>query len=192
MRLHSLRLLMGLLFLMGFAGVASGQTLSSNTASVTLTATLSESLTVSATPTTVTFALTPGGTAMGNSPVSVTTTWNTSTAEGHIELDGYFSSATAALTSSNQSPATNIPTSAVLGQMATGSPTSFTAFTSSAGNVAGATAGATLPLFNVALSSANRSVTRTDSLALEINLSSLPQIPADTYMGTLYLKAEAY
>lgn len=191
MRLHHLRFLTLFIVLGGLAGVASGQ-ITSSPASVTLTATLSESLTVSATPSNVTFALTPGGTAAGNSAVSITTTWNTSTAEGNLELDGYFSSSSQALTSRSSSPVAYIPSSAVLGQMATGSPTSFTAFTSSSGNVSAATAGATLPLFNVPLTSANRSSTRTDSLALEINLTSLAQLPADTYTGTLILEAQAY
>lgn len=193
MRLHSLRFLIVSFVFGGFAGVASGQGITSSPASVTLTATLSESLTVSATPSSVTFTLTPGGQAFGNSPVSITTTWNTSTAEGNLELDGYFSSSSQALTSRSSSPTAYIPTSAVLGQMTSGSPTSYTAFTSSSGATGSTTtSGATLPLFNIALSSSNRSSTRTDSLGLEINLSSLTQLPADTYTGTLLLVAQAY
>ncbi len=191
MRLHRLQYLILSLVLLGSVGVASGQ-ITSSPASVTLTATLSESLTVSASPSTVTFTLTPGSFAVGSAPVAITTTWNTSTVEGHLELDGYFSSASAALTSTNASPAVNFPSSAVLGLMGTGLPSSYTAFTATNGNVTAATSGATLRLFNVTLSSANRSSTRTDNLSLKIDLSSLTQIPADTYTGTLILEAQAY
>jgi hypothetical protein len=173
----------------GVTGMASAQ-ITSSTASVALTATLSESLTVSATPGAVTFALVKSGVATGSAPVAITTTWNTSTVEGNLELDGYFSSASAALTYAG-SPAVNIPSSAVLGQVTTGLPTSYTPFTQT-GNVTSATASGALALFNVALSSANRAGTRTDNLGLEINLSSLPQIPAATYTGTLILQAQAY
>jgi hypothetical protein len=76
--------------------------------------------------------------------------------------------------------------------MGTGLPSSYTAFTATNGNVTAATSGATLRLFNVTLSSANRSSTRTDNLSLKIDLSSLTQIPADTYTGTLILEAQAY
>jgi hypothetical protein len=48
--------------------------LTSNTASVALNATLGESLTVTATPSAVTIPLVSGGTAIGSSPVAITTT----------------------------------------------------------------------------------------------------------------------
>src|SRR5882757_8409381 len=76
---------------------AFSQALNSNTATVSLTATLGESLTVAATPTAVTFALVAGGTATGNVPVAVTTTWILSGARTSVTLVGYFATATAAL-----------------------------------------------------------------------------------------------
>ncbi len=164
--------------------------ITSNSASVSLTATMSESLTISATPSSVTFALTPGGTSTASAPIAITTTWNTSTVEGNLALDAYFSSATAALSYAG-TPVVNIPSSAVYGQVVTGLPTSYTAFTQT-GHVTAATASATLELFNVTLSAANRAGTRSDNLGLEINLSSLAQIPAATYTGTLVLQAQAY
>jgi hypothetical protein len=168
----------------GFAQITS------NSASVALTATLPESLTISATPSSVSFTLHPSSTSTASAPIAITTTWNTSTVEGNLALDAYFASTTAALSYAGP-PVVNIPSSAVLGQVATGLPTSYTTFTQT-GHVTSATASATLELFNVTLTSANRSGTRSDNLALEINLASLPQIPAATYTGTLVLLAQAY
>jgi len=167
------------------APVAHAQ-LNSNTVSVTLNAVLSESLTVAATPSTVSFTLVAGGTATGSAPVAITTTWVMASGRANVVLDGYFSSTTAAL--SGGSPTVNIPTSEVYGQMTTGTPTSYTAFTQS--GVVG-TASAGLTLFTQALSASNRSATRTDNLNLEINLSTQAQLPAATYTGTLILQAQA-
>jgi hypothetical protein len=102
-------------------------------------------------------------------------------------LDGYFASASAALTDGNATP-DNIPTSEVYGQVPTGTPTSYTAFTQTA---ALGPSGAGLTLFTQALTSSNRSGTRTDNLSLQINLAAQPQLPAGTYTGTLTLQAEA-
>jgi hypothetical protein len=166
---------------------AYSQALNSNTATVSLTATLGESLTVAATPTAVTFALVSGGTATGNVPVAVTTTWILSGSRTSVALVGYFASATAALSNAGP-PVVNIPTSEVLGQMTTGTPTTFTAFTQTASP---GPAGAGLTLFTVPITAANRVFTRTDNLSLQINLTSQPQLPAGTYTGTLNLQAQA-
>lgn len=168
------------------ASAAFSQALNSNTASVVLTATLGETLTISATPGAVNFSLVSGGVATGSAPVAITTTWVLGASRANVVLDAYFSS-TAALTFAGP-PASNIPTSAVLGQMTTGTPTTFTPFTQTA---ALGTAGAGLTLFTQSLSSVNRASTRTDNLNLEIDLSSLPQLPSATYTGTLTIQAQA-
>ena len=150
------------------------------------------SLSVSALPTAVTFNLVQGGIATGSAPVVITTTLNGVTVLANISLYGYFSSASSALTD-NASPPNKIPTSAVLGQMTTGSPTSFTAFTASPG-LGPAGAGLLLYTTSSILSlgcSPTSASCRTDSLNLEINLSGLPQLPAGTYNGTLTLQAQA-
>jgi hypothetical protein len=161
--------------------------LNSNTASVALRATLGESLTVAATPSTVAIPLVSGGTAAGTSPVAITTTWVLNASRSTVTLVGYFSSATAALTNGATTPV-NIPASEVLGQVTTGTPTSFTAFTQTAPLGA---AGAGLTLFTQGLSGTNRTANRTDNLNLEINLASQPQLPAGTYTGTLNIQAQA-
>ena len=166
---------------------AFGQTITSNAAAVGLTATVTETLTVAATPATLTFALVPSGVAAASGPVSIVTTWVLGSANSSVELDGYFASATAALTDGAATPYL-IPSSDVLGQVTTGTPTTFTPFTGT--GVVG-TAGAGLILFTQAITDANRSATRTDALALEINLTATPQLPAGSYTGTLTIQANA-
>jgi hypothetical protein len=161
--------------------------LNSNTATVALKATLVESLTVAATPSTVAIPLVAGGTGTGTSPVAITTTWVLSASRTAVTLVGYFASATVALTDGAATP-DNIPSSEVLGEVTTGTPTAFTGFTQTAPLGA---AGAGLILFRQALSGANRTAKRTDNLNLEINLAAQPQLPAGTYTGTLNIQAQA-
>jgi len=180
----------GALFAIGFL-VASlsayGAPLNSNTASVSLSATLAESLTVAATPSSVSFTLVSGGTANGSAPVAVTTAWVLNRNRTSVSLVGYFSSATAALTDGG-SPAITIPTSEVLGRVTTGTPTTYTAFT---GSPALAPAGAGLGLFTQTITDTNRAANRSDNLDLQINLTAQPQLPAGTYTGTLSIQAQA-
>ena len=102
----------------------------------------------------------------------------------------HFASATAALTGTGSSPAT-IPTSEVLGQVTTGTPATYTAFTQTPATGALGTAGASLVLFTQGITGTNRAASRNDNLNLQINLTSQPQLPADTYTGTLNLQAQA-
>jgi hypothetical protein len=162
--------------------------LNSNTVTITLNAALSESISVSATPSTISFTLVAGGTATGSSPVAITTTWVLASSRANVVLDGYFASSSAAL-SGSASPVVSIPSSEVYGLMSTGSPTTYTAF--SADTALGPT-GAGLLLFTQALSSTNRNASRTDNLSLEINLTAQPQLPAaSNYTGSLFLQAQA-
>ena len=145
-------------------------------------ATLGGSVTLTAAPAFVSFRLISKGVATSSAGVGVTTTWTGLSRLCKLNLYGYFSSAGAALT--DGSPATNIPTSAVLGQMSMGLPTAYTPFTQS-----NPIAGASLLLYcELFMMGANGS--RTDTLNLEINLEDLPQLPAGTYTGTLYLQAQ--
>jgi hypothetical protein len=177
------------MLVLAVAPVAFGQSLNSNTSTVSLTATLGESLTIAATPAAVTFNLVSGGTASGSAPVAMTTSWVLSSARSTVTLTGYFSSASAALTSGGNTPV-NIPTSEVLGQVTTGSPTAYTAFTQTPSTGGVGVAGASLVLFTQSIGATNRATTRNDNLNLEINLSN-QQLPAGTYTGTLNLQAQA-
>ena len=158
--------------------------LNSNTSNVTLTATLVESLTVAAIPSAVNFTLVNGTTADGSSAVAITTTWVLSPTRTSVKLYGNFSSSTAALTDGGGN---NIPSADVLGQVSTGSPTSYTAFTQTGPFGA---ASASLLLFNQSITALNLTGNRTDNLNLRIDLSSL-SLPAGVYTGTLHLQAQA-
>jgi len=191
-KLISAGLTLGLGSFLLSAPAAYGQ-LNSNSATVTLSATLGESLTVVAAPTSgsaVNFTLVSGSTASVNSAVTMTTSWVMKSSRANVTLTGYFATPTAALTGTGTSPAT-IPSSEVLGQVTTGAPTAYTAFTQSPTGTALGTAGGSLVLFTQPLSSTNRAASRTDTLGLEINLTSQPQLPADTYTGTLNIQAQA-
>ena len=182
---RSLPRLLTLLFV-PLGASAYGQILS-GAQTVALNAVLAETLSISASPSTVNFTLAQGSTATASAPVVILTNWLVLPTRANLVLDGFFSSSSAALTDGASTP-DNIPTSAVLGKVSTGTPTAFTAFTQTA--VLGP-AGAGLSLFTVALTSANRASSRSDSLNLQINLSGLPQLPAGTYTGTLTLLAQA-
>jgi len=170
------------------AGRAALGQVNSNSGTISLNASLAESLSVSVSPSNVSFSLVPGGTALGSSPVAITTTWILSSSRAAITLDGSFGTASAALTGSS-SPPESIPTLAVYGMMSTGLPVTFTSFTA---NTALGTVGAGLPLFIQVVTSSNRNSSRTDNLTIEINLATQPQLPAaSNYTGSLFLQAQA-
>ncbi len=187
---HEFRGLMIAAVLMVASSPAAFCQLNSNTATVALTATLPEALSISATPTSTSFTLVAGGTAQATAPVAITQTWVLDSSRATVTLIGWFANAAQALTSGGSSPV-YIPTSEVLGQVTTGSPTTFTAFTASPGTGQPGVSGASLVLTSTAISSTNRNSNRTDNLNLEINLSSQTQLPAGTYTGTLNLEAQA-
>lgn len=137
---------------------------------------------VSASPSSLNFALVPRSTAMATAPVSITTTWQLLGVAPTLNLYAYFTNPHAAL-GDDRVPPDVIPSSAVLGQMIGGAPAAFTPFTEA---VPASTAG--LILLKGAAAS-NFFGSRTDVLRLEINLSSLPDLPAGTYTGTLTLQA---
>jgi len=163
-------------------GEAIAQAVRVGQAAVKPAAILGGSVTVTAAPGSVSFRLISKGVASSSSGVGVTTTWMGLSRLSRMNLYGYFSGAGAALTGG--SPAVSIPSSAVLGQMPAGFPSSFTPFTQS-----NPIAGASLLLYCEPLMAVGNG-SRTDTLNMEINLEGLSQLPAGTYTGTLYLQAQ--
>jgi hypothetical protein len=193
---HSRRLVFAaglLVFASSIAPSAFAQ-LNSSPASVTLTATLPESLTVSASPNNVTFALAAGQTATGNVPVQLSTTWVLGSNRTSVVLNSYFASATAALTDGAPTP-DNIPSSDVYGSDVTGIPTTNTPYTQTISGFGAA--GAALQLFNQAITTGGWAGTRTDYLNLSIALPAAQvgggglTLPAGSYTGTLTFMAQA-
>lgn len=143
---------------------------------------LGGSVTVTAAPAFVSFNLVSRGVAASSSGVGVTTTWTGLSRLSRLNLYGYFLSAGAALTGA--SPGANIPTSAILGQVPSGLPSTYTSFTHS-----NPISGASLLLYRELFKTVGNG-SRTDILNMEINLEGLPELPAGTYTGTLYLQAQ--
>lgn len=164
---------------------AHAQAINSSAAMVTINATLTETLTITATPM-VSIALVSGGTSAA-ATVAISSNWLLKSTRSAVTLYSSFATPSAALTD-GLSPATTIPSSLVLGSMATGTPTSFTAFSQS--NTLGTASGGLL-LYTQSITNTNRASSRSDNLQLEINLTSLPQFPAGTYSGTLTLQAQS-
>jgi hypothetical protein len=167
------------------SATASAQVLS-GTGNVSLTATLSQALTVSVTGgSSVNFALTANAAANGDVPTIIRTAWNLNPGQiGAVSLYAYFDVPAQALT---DGAGGNIPSSWVMGQMATGTPTSYTAFTQT--NPVGP-AGGSLALFTTNITGINKNSSRTDNLNLRIDLTGRT-LSAGTYTGVLRIQARA-
>ncbi|HET6680249.1 MAG TPA: hypothetical protein VFG84_03560 [Gemmatimonadaceae bacterium] len=167
------------------AGEVSAQALQSNIATVSINASKVASLSI-----VVNSGAAQTATLVDNSIVSFTTPVNVSTSwdvnpglTASVTLVGYFSNPTQALANGTD----YIASSLIKGRMATGTPTSFTAFTGGAVGGIGVAAG-TLTLFSEAITGANQTKTRTDDLDLQIDLTG-QTVTAGTYAGTLNLRA---
>ena len=141
---------------------------------------LTGTLGVTATPSTVNFALVKGGVATGSSGITIVTSAAIGLA-ATISLYAYFTT-TSALNDGNGA---TIPSSHVLGQCSTGSPTGFTAFSQTGPFATGSSLQIYSQAFLLVLFGS-----RSDVLNLQIDLTSLPQQPAGTYTGTLVLQMQ--
>jgi hypothetical protein len=139
------------------------------------------SLFISATPPVVTFNLSAGSTAFGSAGITISSLGQ-SLSVGTVSLYAYFSS-NAAL---SDGVGDAIPSSAVFGLCATGTPTSYTAMTQ-----AGPFSTNSSLLVWRSTDLLQLQAGRTDVLQLQINLTQLPQLPAGNYSGTLLLQAQA-
>ncbi len=165
------------------ASMASAQALNSGAQPIALTATLGESLTVALSASAVNFTLTAGSaTNAGSTGITATTAWTLKPTRTAVVVDAYFASAAAALT---DGVGDNIPSSAFYIADNAGTSTALV------NTVAFGGANAGLQLANVTITAANRTGTRTDAMAFNINLTGVPQLPAATYTGTLNIQAQA-
>ena len=163
--------------------------LTSNVATVSLSAVKSPSLTVTVNSggTQSLSSITDNATNDFPSTVNITTAWDVNPSAASVSLVGYFTTPTAALTNG----AFNIASSSVKGKVTTvgapGAPAAFTAFTNNAVGAAG-TAGGSLTLFTETITGANKASSRTIDLALQLDLTGQATTPG-TYSGTLNLRA---
>ena len=176
-------------FAMVSAKASAQAGLTSNVASVSLSAVKATSLTV---------AVNSGGTqsiasitdnATNNFPsaVNITTSWDINPSAASVSLVGYFVSAAAALTNGSATIATTQMKGRVTTAGTPGAPASFTAFTQSAVGGVG-TASGSLTLFTETITAANKKSTRTIDLELQLDLTGQTTTPG-TYTGTLNLRA---
>jgi hypothetical protein len=155
--------------------------LKSNPAAVSLNATLSSGITITAAPGLVNFNLVRNGTATGSAPISITTSWTLPLIFGNISEYAYFTNSTAALTNGASN---NIPSASVSGSLNGGA---FTAFTGSSPLAAGSSITVFNQFFFIFFTNPG---SRTDSLNLQINTTGL-SLPAGTYTGVLHIQAQA-
>jgi len=169
-----------LLILVSFP--AQAQVLNSGASTISLNANLSESVSVSLSANAVNFTLSPGSANNpGSTPITATTTWNLRPGRIFVSLYAFFSSSTAALT---DGAGDNIPSSSF---QISDNGGAFTALTNTV-PFGGANAG--LQLANVFVLLGNRQGSRRDTMNFNINLSSVPNLPAATYTGTVTLQVQ--
>jgi hypothetical protein len=187
-RFRTLPVVVASLAIFGAKGSAQAG-LTSNTATLSLSAAKATSLTVAVNSGGIQSiaAITDNATNDFPSAVNITTSWDINPSAASVTLVGYFSSATAALSNGSF----NIATSAVKGRVPTagapGAPAAYTAFTQGAVGGVGA-ASASLTLFSETITSANKKSSRTIDLELQLDLTGQTTTPG-TYTGTLNLRA---
>lgn len=164
-------------------GYSHAQVLNSGASTITLQAVLNESLTVSLSGNAVKFNLTAGSANNpGNTSITATTTWVLKPNAGALSLYAFFSNSASALT---DGAGDNIP-SADFQVSDNAGP--FNALTNT---VPFGGAGAGLLLSATKITGNKRTGTNTDVMNFNINLSTLPNLPAGTYTGTLTIQAQA-
>ena len=168
------------LLVLSASGAMAQVGLTSNLATVALTATKSATLTVTPNASTATLAsITDNSTANNFTPVSLTTAWNL-TAGSSVRLIGWFATPAQALVNGTDL----IPSSKVEGRVGA---TAFAPFTSGAVGGVGVAAGS-LQLFSQAVAAGSYFGSRTDQLDLRLNLTGTTAMAGD-YTGTLNLQA---
>lgn len=171
------------------SSLASAQ-INSGAQTITLNAQLAESLSISLSGNSVNFTLTSGSaTNAGDTSITSTTSWVLKPGRTQVNLYAYFGSATAALVHQDPANSTDIPSSAVEISVNGGAASALS--TNQASAVGFGAAGAGLRLFNQAITGLNKTASRNDTMDFNINLSSLAQLPADSYVGTLNIQAQA-
>lgn len=166
--------------LLGTTSALAQAGLTSNVATVALTATKNATLTVTPNAATATLAsITDNSNANNFTPVSLTTAWNL-TGGSSVRLIGWFATPAQALANGTNF----IPSSKVEGRLGAAAYAPFTA-----GAVGGiGVAGGSLQLFSQAVGAGSFFGSRTDQLDLRLDLTGTTTMAGD-YTGTLNLQA---
>lgn len=168
------------LVLTGTSAALAQVGLTSNVATVALTATKNATLTVTPNASTATLAsITDNSNANNFTPVSLTTSWNL-TAGSSVRLIGWFATPAQALVNGTDF----IPSSKVEGRVGAAA---YAPFTGAALGGVGV-AGGSLQLFSAAVGAGSFFGSRTDQLDLRLDLTGTTTLAGD-YLGTLNLQA---
>ncbi len=163
---------------------SSAQVLNSAAKPIALQAVLNDSVTVQLSANAVNFNLTAGSANNpGSTSITATTIWTLKPSIGFVSTYAYFSNSAAALT---DGAGDNIPSADFLISDNGGASRALTNTVPFGGANAGLRLSSTLILGN------NKTGTHTDVMTFNINLSSLPNLPANTYTGTLNIQAQAF
>lgn len=162
------------------------QALNSGPQNIAVTATLAESLSLNLSGNAVSFNLTAGSANNpGSTGITATTTWTLKPSRTAVKVYAYFAAAATALTDGSGN---NIPSSAFFISDNAGPSAALVNTVPFGGALAG------LQLSNTAITAANRSSSHNDAMTFNINLTALPQLPANPspgYQGTLSIQAQA-
>ena len=178
------------LVLIGLVVPAShAQAANSNIGTVTINATLTEALTVTINSgAAVTIPLLPNTAVNGTATTTgVTTAWTLKPGRTSVAVWAYFTSAGVALLHQTAGNTIDIPSSAVKIQV--GGAGAFNALTTVSPFNAAASGLQIGP--SIGITGLNKTGNRTDTLAYQIDTTVVPQLQADTYIGTLNIEAQA-
>jgi hypothetical protein len=160
--------------------LASQAQVNSGASTINLSATLGESVSVVTGPASITFPLVPSGTAAGNNPATITTSWALAKTRTSLKVYAYFASANALTDGAGD----NIPNTAVSGAVDGAAAAPFTGATPYGGAFG-------MTVFSQAIGAAGTfNSSHADTIALTINTTGLG-LPANTYTGVLNIQAQA-
>lgn len=160
---------------------SQAQVLNSGAQAITLNAVLNDSLSVTLSANAANFTMTAGSASNpGSTSITSTTTWISKPGR-NLSLYAYFANSATALTdgAGDNIPSANFEVSDNAGP--------FTALTNTV-PFGGANAG--LTIFTQKITGLNKTGSKTDTLNFNINLSTLPNLPAGTYTGTVTIQAQ--
>jgi hypothetical protein len=169
------RLLAIAVVMLAMSGVANAQ-INSNIATVTVNFSQSESLSVLASPATLTF----NAAGVANAPLSVTVNWNLAQSRSHIEPYLYFASSNALTDGTGD----NIPASSFGADCGAG-----TATFANGGTVPFGPADWGVDIGTIPVTAGNYTGTHTSSC--QLSFSGAAALPAGSYTGTLNVEAQA-
>lgn len=171
------------IFAASFSLTSSAQVLNSGASPIALNAVLTDSISVTLSGAAVNFNLVAGSASNpGSTAITATTTWILKPSVGNLKVYAFFSSSTAALT---DGAGDNIPSADFQISDNAGA---FTALTNTV-PFGGANAG--LQLSSTPILGNNKTGTHNDVMNFNINLAPLPNLPANTFTGTLTIQAQA-